>query len=92
MRASAGAAQYFAGIHALRGAAALLVVLQHAGHFAAVVTGRPADDLVRFGLGSIGVTMFFTISGFVITLNCHLPTTEFVCRRALRIYPAFWAA
>jgi len=89
---NAGAVQYFPGIHALRGIAALLVVVQHAGHFAAVATGRPEDDLVKIGLGSIGVTTFFTISGFVIALNRHLPTTEFVCRRALRIYPAFWAA
>lgn len=31
-------------------------------------------------------------SGFVIGLNRHLPTSEFLLRRGLRIYPAFWAA
>lgn len=83
---------YVPGIHALRGVAASFVVIFHAGHFAAVAAGKPSDEIVKIGIGSLGVMMFFIISGFVITLNRHLPTAEFVSRRALRIYPAFWAA
>ncbi len=83
---------YVPGIHALRGIAASFVVVFHAGHFAALAAGKPSDDIVKVGLGSLGVMMFFIISGFVITLNRHLPPAEFALRRALRIYPAFWAA
>ena len=85
-------ATHFPGIHALRGVAASFVVIFHAGHFAAVAAGKLADDIVKISLGSLGVMMFFIISGFVITLNRHLPSAEFVSRRALRIYPAFWSA
>ena len=84
--------QHFPGIQALRGLAASSVVIFHAGHFAAVAAGKPSDDIVKIALGALGVMMFFIISGFVITLNRHLPPAEFVSRRALRIYPAFWSA
>ena len=84
--------KHFPNIQALRGLAASSVVIFHAGHFAAVAAGKSSDDIVKIGLGPLGVMMFFIISGFVITLNRHLPPAEFVSRRALRIYPAFWSA
>ncbi|HKS60905.1 MAG TPA: acyltransferase [Xanthobacteraceae bacterium] len=84
--------QYFPGVSALRGIAALLVVVQHAGYFAATATRTPYSEVIKVDFGLIGVVMFFTISGFVIGLNRHLPTVEFATRRALRIYPAFWIA
>jgi exopolysaccharide production protein ExoZ len=83
---------YFPGLQVLRGFAALLVVVQHAGFFAAQTAGANVTNLVKIDFGTLGVLMFFTISGFVIGLNRHLGTAEFITRRALRIYPAFWAA
>ncbi|HKS62671.1 MAG TPA: acyltransferase [Xanthobacteraceae bacterium] len=83
---------YFPGVNALRGLAALLVVVQHAGSFAAQATNTPQVEVLKLDFAMLGVLMFFTISGFVIGLNRHLPTAEFLVRRALRIYPPFWAA
>lgn len=83
---------YYPGVQVLRGFAALLVVVQHAGFFAAQTAGANLTDLVKIDFGTLGVLMFFTISGFVIGLNRHLGTAEFITRRALRIYPAYWAA
>ena len=83
---------YYPGVNALRGLAAMLVVVQHGGSFAAQATNTPQADVLKLDFGMLGVLMFFTISGFVIGLNRHLPTAEFLVRRALRIYPPFWAA
>lgn len=83
---------YYPGIGALRGIAALLVVVEHGGLFATQAVGLPHTALLKIDFGLLGVTTFFVISGFVIGLNRHLPTSEFLLRRGLRIYPAFWAA
>ena len=85
-------AQYFLGVSALRGFAALLVVVQHAGYFVTMATRTAYTEVIKVDFGLIGVVMFFTISGFVIGLNRHLPSLEFAIRRAVRIYPAFWIA
>ena len=83
---------YYPGIGALRGFAAVLVVVQHGGMFATQAAGVPITNLLKIDFGALGVLTFFIISGFVIGLNRHLPTGEFLLRRGLRIYPAFWAA
>ena len=83
---------YYPGIGALRGLAAVLVVVQHGGMFATQAAGVPFTNLLKIDFGALGVLTFFIISGFVIGLNRHLPTGEFLLRRGLRIYPAFWAA
>ena len=83
---------YYPGISALRGIAALLVVVEHGGLFATQAAGVPYTNLLKIDFGALGVLTFFIISGFVIGLNRHLPTSEFLLRRGLRIYPAFWAA
>jgi exopolysaccharide production protein ExoZ len=83
---------YFPGVNALRGLAAVLVVAQHAGYWTSTTAHIPIDKLLKVPFGTIGVLMFFTISGFVIGLNRHLPTGQFVSRRLLRIYPGYWAA
>ena len=83
---------YYPGVSALRGFAALLVVVQHAGYLAAKTAEVNYFDVVKIDLGLFGIVIFFTISGFVIGLNRHLPTGEFIVRRALRIYPAYWVA
>lgn len=66
-------------IDLLRAVAALLVVLRH------------ADD--RFKVGSIGVDLFFVISGFVMVGASKGRTPlQFLRARARRIYPTYWAA
>ena len=91
-KADTAANAYYPGIGALRGIAAVLVVVQHGGMFATQAAGVPFTSLLKIDFGALGVLTFFIISGFVIGLNRHLPTGEFLLRRGLRIYPAFWAA
>lgn len=87
----------FEGIQIARAAAALLVVIWHAGG----VSGNFRDvDIVppawlQFGDG--GVDLFFVISGFIImhvTRSPHFDARDFLMKRFLRIYPlyAFFSA
>jgi|SRR5215471_5284390 len=71
-----------AGLDALRGIAALGVVLFH------------YDICFSFPLGRYGVDLFFAISGFVIfmTLERAANLRAFAVSRFARLYPAFWAA
>lgn len=83
-----------AQLDALRGIAALAVVLFH-------FTTR-YDELFRhaqapwlsFPLGYTGVNLFFVISGFVIfmTLERTVRPMDFVVSRFSRLYPAYWGA
>jgi peptidoglycan/LPS O-acetylase OafA/YrhL len=81
-------------LDALRGFAAVAVVLYHytihySNHFA------PAERaLVLFSRGNLGVDLFFCISGFVIsmTLDRCRDWRDFAVRRFARIYPAYAAA
>jgi peptidoglycan/LPS O-acetylase OafA/YrhL len=82
------------GIDALRGLAALSVVLFHYttrfdekhGHAVALPFGVDS--------GFLGVQLFFAISGFVIflTLDRLRTPAEFLVSRFSRLFPAFWAA
>lgn len=80
-------------IQALRGIAAVLVVIGHA--FTETVQAR--EDLVipKFDFG-IGVDIFFLISGFVMALSASRlatetsPAKEFILRRIIRIVPLYW--
>lgn len=85
-------------IRALRGVAALLVVVYHACEYART-HGHP-DMQDTFLLGAIGVDIFFVISGYVMLLALektihasdsplHL-TTDFLVRRVIRIAPIYW--
>lgn len=85
------------GIQILRGIAATLVVWHHALEEAQYVVyrGAPPDWLIRFG--AAGVDIFFVISGFIMMYvnfapgrTCQ-PVRSFLARRALRIYPLYWA-
>ena len=78
-------------IDALRGVAAVAVVLYHytvhyANHFA------PTERaLFTFSRGNLGVDLFFCISGFVISMTlarCR-DWQDFAVRRFARIYPAY---
>lgn len=82
-------------IQALRGAAALAVVLFH---FFIVETIYGPDHLAPgfFGYGRAGVDLFFVISGFIIVhVTRNLPAGEktarsFLFRRLQRVYPPYW--
>jgi peptidoglycan/LPS O-acetylase OafA/YrhL len=90
LRESLVTEQFFGGVHALRAAAALLVVLAHASYFATAYNGANEHWVRAFG--RIGVVLFFSISGFVIALQRHQPVSTFFARRFLRIYPIYWIA
>jgi exopolysaccharide production protein ExoZ len=85
----------FAGVQALRGAASLLVVANHAS---AVWSERlaPTSGPPAFLRGSFGVDLFFVISGFVMavftTSFAKRPdaAAEFLKRRLIRILPLYW--
>lgn len=81
-------------LDALRGLAALSVVLYHFTWF--IGTVLPGAPLPAFQLqwGCYGVQLFFAISGFVIlmTLDRTLAVGQFVCSRFRRLFPAYWIA
>jgi peptidoglycan/LPS O-acetylase OafA/YrhL len=88
---------YFPGLNALRYFAAAAVVICHVEEFKAVNLLPTHYDVV-YGLGTLAVTFFFVLSGFLIT---YLLLTEkekyrtinirsFYIRRALRIWPLYY--
>lgn len=86
-------------IDALRGLAALLVIITHASSsFSAYALQHGHGDLLyRFVLivdtGRIGVMVFFIVSGFVVASTLDAPgasLSKFVVRRLFRLYPLFW--
>lgn len=87
------------GLQAARGVAALLVVLYHAERALALpqyVGHAPWAGVTRFG--HAGVDFFFVLSGFIIfhvhgsDLGRPAALPRYAARRAVRIYPAYWAA
>jgi peptidoglycan/LPS O-acetylase OafA/YrhL len=87
----------FCFIDALRGFAALAVVIFHAGagnH----IDSLPSGFLVVASYGEFGVAVFFVISGFVIahSLRDQKLTASgvgtFMLRRAIRLDPPYWIA
>ncbi|HFQ89500.1 MAG TPA: acyltransferase [Desulfobulbus sp.] len=81
------------GLHALRGIAALAVVLYHASVWSDVYYARVFDGFFDFGY--IGVDAFFVLSGFII-FYVHWHDTpgvaawkQFFVKRLIRIYPPF---
>jgi peptidoglycan/LPS O-acetylase OafA/YrhL len=86
-------------IDALRGLAAVLVVVAHSSEYftsRALSLGHGAgfDTLVRtFDFGRIGVVLFFMVSGFVVANTLNAPDTQlrhFLARRFFRLYPLYW--
>ncbi|UAJ11765.1 acyltransferase family protein [Glacieibacterium megasporae] len=99
MSAGAAKSEYFAGLDLLRFAAAGLVVADHFGLYAWAypsATGPARDAAFGFlepmsAIGSIGVEIFFLISGFVIAASAVGSTpNDFALRRAIRVFPALW--
>lgn len=84
----------FKGVQALRGLAALSVMLFHFRWNINAVQPNMGDKLL--GWGAVGVDLFFLISGFVITLSILriekslAGTVSFLKKRALRILPAYY--
>jgi peptidoglycan/LPS O-acetylase OafA/YrhL len=74
-------------LDALRGIAALMVVLFH-------FTMVKDRDTIIFKLGTTGVDLFFIISGFVIfmSLKTHTGARKFIINRLVRLYPTYWVA
>lgn len=90
----------FAFIDALRGVAALAVVLLHLYHYNLVrMTGYRFPEPLHTILdnGQVGVYVFFVISGFVIAQSIHGETVtprfagRFALRRAVRLDLPYWA-
>lgn len=79
-------------LDSLRGIAALCVVLYHFSHSYNVNTESNFNAGLDFKYGHFGVPLFFIISGFVIfmTINKVKTPAEFVYKRFIRLYPAFW--
>ncbi len=97
--APARADRHYLGLDLMRFVAAWLVVFYHFGQFGRNYSSvRPSPDAVAFpflqrmtGIGSVGVEIFFLISGFVIAGSAVGQTpSHFAFRRAIRILPALW--
>ncbi|MFG5775522.1 acyltransferase family protein [Comamonas sp. J-3] len=94
----------FHNIDALRAIAALLVVCMHTSEVfvplmdAGQVSGRWLYTIARsLEFGSIGVVVFFAISGFVIPASLRgtsrlAALRDFSISRLFRLYPAFWVS
>ncbi len=82
----------FLEIDALRGFAAISVVIYH--YTARYIKLYPSDFDHYFKLlhGNLGVELFFIISGFVIFLTVQKTETpfRFLIKRFIRLYPTYW--
>lgn len=81
-------------LDALRGLAALGVVIYHYTTFYQWQHGHLQPLGFGFPAGNYGVHLFFLISGFVIfmTLDRTRTAADFVVSRFSRLFPAYWAA
>lgn len=81
-------------LDALRGLAALAVVMYHYTTFYGQQIGHVQPMQLGFAAGNYGVHLFFLISGFVIfmTLERTGSVRSFLVSRFSRLYPGYWAA
>jgi peptidoglycan/LPS O-acetylase OafA/YrhL len=97
--ATASPSPRFVFADALRGIAAMWVVLFHAcegGHLGLLVSWLPAPALAFLEAGHLGVSIFFVLSGFVISYSVSRYTVNirfigrFALRRSIRLDPPYW--
>lgn len=83
----------FLALDALRGLAALGVLVFHYTTIATDFITVPDPPKFHFRAGYFGVELFFMISGFVILMSLEKTRSwrEFAIARIARLYPAFWA-
>jgi len=83
-----------AELDALRGLAALAVVLYHFTTRYDQLFGHSTPLPASFAWGEYGVDFFLMLSGFVIlrSLDRTPRAGEFIASRFVRLYPAYWAA
>jgi peptidoglycan/LPS O-acetylase OafA/YrhL len=81
-------------LDAMRGLAALAVVMFHYTTFYDSQVGHTNPLPLEFPAGNYGVHLFFLISGFVIfmTLERTRGSADFVVSRFSRLFPAYWMA
>lgn len=82
----------FYELDALRGIAALVVVLFHySSRYQEIFGHEKSGYLTTFGWGHYGVQLFFIISGFVIymTVLKVKSVKDFTIKRIIRLYPAY---
>ena len=85
-------------LQAMRAIAAWLVIIDHT--LLEMSSNNVKDPLthVAWTLGSLGVSIFFVISGFIMVhISWHAfgqrtSTTRFITRRVIRIAPLYWVA
>lgn len=89
-----GEKRVFHSVQALRAVAAALVALFHAHLAFERANGlAPSYASYLFEFGSVGVHIFFVISGFVMvttTAGKRFDPLSFLRRRVMRIYPIYW--
>lgn len=92
--ADSNKAHRLAEVDALRGLAALAVVLFHYTTRFTDLFGANPPPTISFPAGHYGVNLFFIISGFVIfmTLERTSRPMDFVVSRFSRLFPAYWLA
>lgn len=88
------ASERLAPLDALRGIAAISVLLFHYTSNFDWEYGHPVPPPFNFGLGHYGVELFFMISGFVIlmTLSRKASVAQFAYARFSRLFPVYWAS
>ena len=85
-------------LQALRACAAGMVVLAHAADTYKARVGGSFSDLPTLGLGSLGVQIFFCISGYIIFRSSAQlsggwrSSRIFLTKRWIRIAPLYWLA
>jgi peptidoglycan/LPS O-acetylase OafA/YrhL len=97
MKASEAAVTHLAGLTEIRAIAALTVMVFHIDQFS-ILLKIPAFGLFETGMAGFAVTIFFVLSGFLIThlmlkekeLTGSINTYKFYMRRVLRIWPAYY--
>ncbi|MDY3319034.1 acyltransferase [Riemerella anatipestifer] len=90
---------YFPNLNGIRAIAAFMVIIHHIGQFLGIFDMPNAlDTKVIHFIGPLGVTLFFVLSGFLITYlllaeeksTGTIALKDFYIRRILRIWPLYY--